>query len=129
MNREYAAIQPVFKKCPNCGYEWRDREDLLSDPDVEIIGYQVNFLRLEAGYFMFNHSCKGTFTVPANQFKDLYHGSIFAKRAAGTDACPEYCLHQVELRPCPVHCECAYVREIINIIQKWQKRRDSGNLS
>jgi len=121
MNKQRAEIQPVFKKCPNCGYEWHNLENLLSDPETEIIGYQVNFLRLEAGYFLFNHSCKGTFSIQASQFKDLYDGPIFIKRETGSDKCPEYCLHRNELRPCPVHCECAYVREILQIIKNWPK--------
>ena len=125
MNRKSAAIQPAFKKCPNCGYEWRDRKNLLSDPDAEIIGYQVNFLKLKAGYFMFNHSCKGTFSVQAGRFSNLYDGPIFTKRETGSDECPEYCLHRDELRPCPVHCECAYVREILQIIKNWLKGSDS----
>ena len=113
---------PAFKKCPNCGYEWRGRENFLNDPDIVIIGYQVNFKRLSAGYFMFNHSCKGTFTIPASQFKDLYHSPIFTERATGKKECPEYCLHQEELRPCPAHCECAYVRDILQTIKNWPKR-------
>ncbi len=129
MERVHTDIHPVFKKCPNCGFEWENRKHFLNDADIEIIGYQVNFTRLMAGYFMFNHACKGTFTVPAGQFKDLYNGPIFSKRAVGTEECNEYCLQKDELRPCPVQCECAYVREIISIIKKWPKHPDSEKTS
>ncbi|MBC2717020.1 MAG: hypothetical protein HF978_17080 [Desulfobacteraceae bacterium] len=129
MEKQRAETQPVFKKCPNCGFEWNDRESFLKDPDVEIVGYQVNFIRLSAGYFLFNHSCKGTFSVQAVEFKDLYHGPIFTKRATGQKECPEYCLHQDELRPCPAQCECAYVREILQTIKNRPKRRDSESFS
>jgi hypothetical protein len=125
MKRLNTDIHPVFKKCPNCGYEWKNREQFLNDADIEIIGYQVNFTRLLAGYFMFNHICKGTFTVPAEQFKELYNGPIFSKRATGKDECNQYCLAKDELRSCPVQCECAYVREIISIIKNWPKELDS----
>jgi len=121
MKRQRAEKQLMFKKCPNCGFEWNDRESFFKDPNVTSIGYQVNFIRLSAGYFLFNHSCKGTFSIQVNQFKDLYDGPVFTKRAAGSDECPEYCLHSDELRPCPVHCECAYVREVLQIIKNWPK--------
>ena len=129
MERLQTKTHPVFKKCPNCGYEWENRELFLNDPDIEIIGYQINFIQLLAGYFMFNHTCKGTFTVPAKQFKDFYKGPIFSKRATGSDECKEFCLQENELRPCPVRCECAYVREIISIIKKWPKHLNSKETS
>jgi hypothetical protein len=44
------------------------------------------------------------------------------ERKTGTEECPGYCLHQDELQPCPARCECAYVREIIQIIRNWPKR-------
>lgn len=76
---------------------------------------------------MFNHDCKGTFTVPAEQFKELYDGPIFSTRATGKDDCNKYCLLKDELRSCPVQCECAYVREIITIIKNWPKHQDVQN--
>ena len=113
----------MYKHCPNCGYEWPSREDFLGDPDITLVGYQVNVARLEAGIVLFNHVCKGTLAVYANDFKDLYDGPIFARRATGTDKCPGHCQHRNDLRPCPVECECAYVRNILQIIRKWPKRR------
>jgi hypothetical protein len=106
-----------FKKCPNCGVEWSKRTSFLEDPALELIGYQVNFKELEAGLLLFNHSCHSTLAVPAHQFADLYDGPIFAERATGSEECPEYCLHQDELRACPAQCECAYVREIIQVVR------------
>ena len=85
------------------------------------IGYQVNFKSLDAGIFLFNHRCKGTLAIPAEQFRDLYKGPIFKERATGSDDCPGHCLHEDQLDPCPVRCECAYVREILQIIRRWPK--------
>ncbi len=110
-----------FKTCAVCGFVWPTRKDFLTDTAVEIIGYQVNFDALTLGIFLFNHSCANTLAVPAGAFKDLYDGPIFAIRATGTEQCPGYCLRQNELRPCPAQCECAYVRQIIQIIIKWPK--------
>ncbi|MFC1816982.1 hypothetical protein ACFL0M_13840 [Thermodesulfobacteriota bacterium] len=101
------------------------RDNFLSDPGLEIVGYQVDFEELTEGIFLFNHSCRGTIAIQAGEFKYLYDGQIFEERATGSDDCPEYCLLQDELRPCPAKCECAYVREIIQVIKNWQKSNDT----
>jgi len=111
-----------FKNCPACGKDWVSREALLADGSVSLIGYQAHFEELKEGLFLFNHSCKGTFALPAGIFVDLYTGPIFRKRATGTDECPGHCLHEDELAPCPAHCECAYVREVCQIVQNWPKK-------
>ncbi|MCF7857705.1 MAG: hypothetical protein K9N07_00060 [Candidatus Cloacimonetes bacterium] len=107
-----------FKVCPNCNKEWKYRSDFIYDPQVEIIGYQVHFKNLEKGFFLFNHSCRSTMSIPVNAFSDLYHGPIFKEKLTGTDHCSGYCLHESNLRPCPEKCECAYVREVIQIIKE-----------
>lgn len=109
-----------FKKCNNCGFEWDCRDTFLRDPMITIIGYQANFKRLESGSLYFNHSCKGTLTIPASEFVDLYDGPIFQVKATHTEKCPGYCLYQDELRSCPAECECAYIREVIAIIKNWK---------
>jgi hypothetical protein len=107
----------LFKKCPNCGFEWKTRGDFLIDPQLELIGYQCNFKELNLGLLYFNHSCKGTLTVTAGAFEYLYDGQVFEERATGKLECPGFCLHKDELEPCPAQCECSYVREIIQIIR------------
>jgi len=111
-----------FKKCSVCGFAWPSREDFLSDSAVEIIGYQVNFDHLTLGLFLFNHSCNNTLAIQAGVFRNLYKGPIFEERATGSEQCPGYCLLQNELRPCPAQCECAYVRQIVQIIINWPKK-------
>jgi hypothetical protein len=34
---------PMFKKCGPCGFEWDTLDAFLGDPEIEIIGYQVDF--------------------------------------------------------------------------------------
>lgn len=110
-----------YKKCSVCGFAWPTREDFLSDPDLELIGYQVNFKELTAGILLFNHSCKGTLAVRANDFKDLHDGPVFRERATEGPDCPGHCLHEDDLRPCPAQCECNFVRDIIQRIKSWSK--------
>ena len=111
----------VFKKCTVCRFQWALRDDFLRDPNIEVIGYQVDFDELAEGFFLFNHSCKGTLAITAGEFNDLYDGPIFSERAEGSEDCPSHCLHENELRLCPVKCQCAYVREILQIIKNYQK--------
>jgi hypothetical protein len=107
------------KTCPVCRYAWRSRNEFLSDPGLELIGYQVSFKELTAGLFLFNHTCKGTLAIRAQVFQDLYDGPMFSQRVTGGPGCPGHCLHESDLRPCPEQCECSYVREIMQIIQNW----------
>ncbi len=111
----------VFKRCPMCGFLWAEREGFLADSSVEIVGYQASFDDLVAGHLLFNHSCEGTLAVHVGEFVDLYDGPVFAKRMTGTDECPTYCLRREELKRCPVQCECAWVREVVQIVANWPK--------
>jgi hypothetical protein len=111
-----------FKQCPSCGEIWKTQQLFLNDVNLEIVGYQVNFINLELGYFLFNHAkCKTTLSLFAKSFSNLYGGPIFKERKTQSDECPEYCLKKSVLEPCPARCECAYVREIIQIIRRWEK--------
>lgn len=114
----------LFKSCPKCGSVWQKREDFLADPETEIIGYQVNFKDLKTGLFLFNHlTCQTTLSLKAEYFLDLYNGPVFRERKTGTDACPGYCLYEDNLMSCPVRCECAYVRAVLNKLKKRSKER------
>lgn len=129
MNDTSKPSTQFFKKCPCCGYVWTTREELLSDPSVKMIGYQVNFEHLELGLFLFKHiysDCGTAMAIEAGDFKDLYNGPIYAKPLRDTDKCPDYCLNKEDLRPCPAECECAYVREVIQIIKHWTKNQKNN---
>jgi hypothetical protein len=122
MSKKPQQKKKFFKQCPNCGERWPTQQNFLNDKNLDIIGYQVNFIKLEQGYFLFNHAtCRTTLSLFANSFNNLYHGPIFSERKTQTAECPEYCLKKSVLDPCPVHCECAYVREIMQIIRNWKK--------
>lgn len=112
----------AFKKCSCCELPWLGRDEFLNDGQIELVGYQANFSQLELGYLLFNHlSCESTIAVHAGLFKDLYSGPIFAQRLTGTEGCQGFCKDSVALEPCDQKCECAYVREILQIIRNWPK--------
>ncbi len=110
-----------FKRCTVCGFTWMDRDSFLSDPDIEIIGYQVNFDSHHDGFFLFNHLCRTTLSVPVNMFGDLYHGPKYKNILTDSEQCQGYCLNENDLSPCGEECSFAFAREIIQIIKKWQK--------
>jgi len=98
----------IFKKYPNCGHIWHDRESFLADPEVQLNGYQANFENLKLGLLLFDHQkCRATMAINASDFRDLFDGPVFEKRKTNTDEYPGYCLRPKELARCPVECECA----------------------
>jgi hypothetical protein len=105
-----------------CGKEWKERADFLSDPAIQVTGYSAHFKDLELGLFYFNHeTCKTTLALLASSFTDLYKGPVFKKKKTGSDVCPGHCLKRSVTRPCPVECECAYVREVLDMVSHWDK--------
>ena len=111
----------IFKKCSLCDETWDNYSTFLSDPTIHIIGYQVSFENLVAGLLLFNHSCGTTLSLEVGDFKILQDGPIYTERATGSKECPGHCQHEKDLDPCPAKCECAYVRDIIQVIKKWPK--------
>ena len=91
------------------------------EPLAELIGYQAHFKELNTGLFFFNHSCGITFSIKVGLFQDLYDGPIYKEKITGFEECSGCCLCEDDLRLCPVKCECAYVREIIQIINTYTK--------
>lgn len=121
-----ASYQPEpkhFKSCTVCKKAWETRSDFLDDPDTLLVGYQVHFKDLTEGLFLFNHTCGATMTLRAGNFQDLYEGPMFDDRLTGTDECPGHCLVENELRACPARCDCAFVREILQVLKAWPKRK------
>ncbi len=110
-----------FRRCSCCSQIWLDRSDFLLDSDLFLNGYQVNFDDLELGWLLFTHLrpvCNSTIAVPVHQFADLYEGPVYSERKTGTEECPGYCLEVNNLLPCKNQCECAFVREILQIIKE-----------
>jgi hypothetical protein len=111
-----------LKKCPSCSRIWFSHDEFLSDGDVLLVGYQVNFENLALGLLLFNHSvCQTTLAIKADQLKGLYAGPVFRERRTGQQDCSGYCLKRTELSACPAECECAWVRGLMQVIRRWPK--------
>ena len=107
-----------FKKCGYCQESWASRAAFLADPAIELIGYQANSVIIEKGLFLFNHSCGDTLSIEVAAFVDLHQGPILRAEKADASLCPGYCQHPNELRACPVACECAYVRDLLQLLKE-----------
>ena len=112
----------MFKICHSCPCQWETREDFLSDPDIEAIGYQVFFENLKLGLFLFNHSCGTTLSIEAKYLLDLYKGPFHPDRKPGKrKKCPGLCLNENILNPCSDECRCAFVSKTLKILKQWEK--------
>lgn len=103
-----------------CHAEWLDRMVFLRDASLEIIGYQANFDNLKLGLIYFTHrvdGCFSTMTIKAEEFFDLNPNKQYAIRKTLTEECPQYCLHIDNFEKCDAKCECAYVRDLLLIMQ------------
>lgn len=98
----------------------------MADPELEFAGYQVNFIDLEGGLFYFSHlreNCGTTLAIHVKAFTGLSNRPFLARRGEQPGGkCPGSCVRKGDLRPCPVECECGWVREVMQIIQNWEKR-------
>ncbi|MDW7773235.1 MAG: hypothetical protein SCH71_10135 [Desulfobulbaceae bacterium] len=109
----------TFKTCPLCARSWESRKEFLDDGTLKLNGYQADMESLEEGLFLFTHHVEGCFTtmsIRTRDFYDLYTGIKYPESKTGTEDCPGYCLHSFRLDRCDAPCECAFVREIIQII-------------
>ncbi|MFH2007703.1 MAG: hypothetical protein ABI333_14045 [bacterium] len=111
-----------FKSCPFCKHVWPTREAFLSDPTLHTVGYQAVLEDLVLGLFLFNHdNCGTTLAITASDFVDLYDGPIYEQRLTGSPDCQGYCLSGQGLDACPNSCECAWVREVLQIVKDWPR--------
>jgi hypothetical protein len=120
----------IFKKCPSCGTTWPSRTEFIMDDLLSANGYQPDFDSLEEGLFLFTHhkqGCHSTIAVTVGNFVDLYQGPRYSERKKGTGQCEGLCMELYNLRLCKSKCECAYIREVLNIINKQKNVTNSDN--
>lgn len=115
-----------FKVCPSCSRVWNTMDEFCSDPELEYAGYQINFVDLEGGFFYFNHTtkeCGTTMAIAVKAFTGMSSRPFLAKHGSQPRRkCPGSCLRKGDSSPCPVECECVWVREIMQIILGWKKQ-------
>lgn len=117
------ADKNVFKQCPMCSFQWQFRKDLLLDKNLELNGYQADFKKLEYGLFFFTHKvdgCHSTMAILANEFLDMNSEQQFNQRLTKSEDCPRFCIDKEQLSRCEASCECAFIRNILQIIKDYK---------
>jgi hypothetical protein len=108
-----------FTICNTCSQHWETITDFIEDPEIVLLGYQADFLKVKDGVFLFAHgTCTNTLALKVYHFKYLVDGPIFTENKMGRDGCPEYCVHGEQLAPCKNICECRWVRDVMQVIRK-----------
>jgi hypothetical protein len=122
---EYTMGDESFKTCPCCGKSWPTRQEFVAEESLQLNGYMADFEKLDYGLLFFTHEvddCRSTMAVEVSTLKDLYQGPVYKERLTGTETCPGYCRDQGNLNRCEAKCECAYVRELMQVLQKMGNR-------
>jgi hypothetical protein len=115
----------AFKTCTNCGHIWQTMEDFLSDQTLQLAGYQAHFDDLLGGLILFTHAqedCYTTLAIEVRQFTSLTRRPILNVRTHQPDGCKEICMREGTFDPCPIKCECSWVREILQTIKDWSQK-------
>jgi hypothetical protein len=111
---------PPFKTCPSCSQIWQTRDEFVLDTQLELNGYKADFEKLEYGLFFFTHhqnGCFSTMAIEVLDFKDMFSGKPYPERKTDSEECPGYCRDKEQLERCDNICECAFVREIMNMLR------------
>jgi len=109
-----------FLVCTCCGVSWDERDDILDDPQLDLVGFQVDFSGSSNGFFLFNHiveECGTTIVVEVDRFADLQSGARFEENLCGKEPCPGRCGRIDDLVRCDKPCRNARVRELAIIIR------------
>lgn len=109
----------IFKRCPRYSQIWSIQDQFITDRQLELNGYMTDFEKLEYCLFLFTHNqtcCRSTMALRVSNSMNLYKGPINKERKTGTGECPGYCRDRKQLDRCDALCECAFSREILQII-------------
>lgn len=115
-----------FKVCTLCKAVWNTREEFLSDPEIELAGYQVAYGDLKGGLFFFRHLKEGCYTTLAlgvKDFTDLSDRPVLSSHGKPPEGCPGFCVRKDSLDSCPNECECVWVRDILQVIRTREKQK------
>lgn len=109
-----------FKICPCCRTTWGTVDEFIDDRTVTLNGYKADLKDLEFGLFFFTHTignCGSTMAFEVNDFLSLFSGEQYIENKALSPECPRYCIDEKQLARCDALCECAFVREVSQIIR------------
>jgi hypothetical protein len=82
---------------------------------IELTGYMPTFDELLTGSLFVQSPLRNHAGLSGGYlFEHLYDGAgLSGQNKAGESECPGYCQNKTDFSPCPVKCNCAFVREIL----------------
>lgn len=115
-----------FMTCSTCGKQWQSRDQFVDDPNIKIIGFQVNLEAPDNSLYLFNHnqpedSCGSTISIHVSHFLDMYDGPIYNEIKFGSETCRKHCFKINDMERCNNSCRNAVAREVMIQILERQK--------
>lgn len=110
-----------IKTCAMCSTDWPDLESFVTDPQLQIVGYQARFDRPNEGIVLVTHmrpGCRTTLGITVEQLRTLYSGPEHTRRMTGAAECKGLCLENGCLEDCEAPCQMAWVRRIIQFMRR-----------
>ena len=110
-----------FKQCSLCAATWQVYQDFVTDPELQVEGYQACFDDPDEGLILVTHRVKGcgtTLALRAKVFKRLYGGPWWPERRTGLADCLRLCLDKGRLEECTAECALAWVRQAIKCLRR-----------
>lgn len=117
---EIKSAKPA-RTCTMCNTSWPDLASLVTDPDLEVVGYQARFDRPHEGLVLVTHMlehCRTTLAISVADLRPLYFGPVYSERMTGSSDCPGLCLLQNRLEECEAQCDMAWVRRVIQFMRR-----------
>jgi len=120
-----------FKICPKCGHNWETIVDFVLDLDVEVNGYQANFVNPEAGFIMVTHNrkeCQTSITISAEVLRRFYYGPTIKDLYIDHETCMMFCLNNNLLEYCDAKCSMSWIRSVLNYLKDHKLPEQLGSV-
>lgn len=107
--------------CTMCNTSWSDLESLVTDTNLEVVGYQARFDCPHEGLVLITHNverCRTTIGISVANLRPLYFGPEYNERRTGSAECPGLCLLEGRLEECEAPCDMAWVRRVIQFMRR-----------
>ena len=105
--RSPALIDPPFKTCGSCGFEWSDWRSFVLDRGVRLLGLQAAPGLADANALVFEHRCGSTVSLLAFKLRSLLgveESGAGLPELYGTATCNGHCRSIEGLALCDQPC-------------------------
>lgn len=118
----------TVKNCPGCGCSL-SLEKVISSPEIQIIGMNVDDNEPALNFYYFVHTANGcgtTFGIPVDAFQCLLPESPPARSKLGQPDCEHRCLRIEDRSECRETCRWAPYRRFMLRLSAGKNRKNGG---